>query len=667
MTKLATLRSQLSSLRRARGAVRQATAWSSLLTAALWALVVVFVLDLAFSLEAPQRLVVMLLAAGLVAWAGHYFARPLLAVRETDEDIALMVERQQQIDSDLVAALQFETPEAARWGSVQLEGAVIDYVAQVGRGINVFEGFSREQMLRRGGLLAATAIIVLIAAASFPQHAGAFISRLFLGASHYPTKTIIERVSVNQREVLRLAEHGSRPADAKCAQGRPISFLVECRGELPAVGVAKLVAVDASRARSSIELKRLTADQRLDRLKTADAKLREAIKNPEVDISGPWRDDLISLVQPDAPQTADALLGVQAHAELSAAVDHVAAAIKGWSGEPVSSALFAGQLDRLVDGVRYKLFFGDAWTDSSLITLIPLPVVEPKLTPLPPLYARARNEQAETTSRQLAVLEGTEVKVALAVKNQKSLANAWVTVRAGEKSLRYDLAKQDPQGQRWQLLDTVADSPFSRVTQELKYELQVIDTDGLSLESPIRGVIRIRPDRPPTGAAEMVHKVVLPTAEPVVQYRANDDYGVATVQLRVEVERKAAIIAPSAGGDEPSTAPAQLMDQEFDLVPVVKLQQPAVAGALPLVGKFPLRLAQLKLKTPLAKGDRVKLVLEIVDFRGDQPGASFFSDPLHLEISDEAGVLAAISEADPKSEERLTDIIKRQLGIGESP
>jgi hypothetical protein len=46
---------------------------------------------------------------------------------------------------------------------------------------------------------------------------------------------------------------------------------------------------------------------------------------------------------------------------------------------------------------------------------------------------------------------------------------------------------------------------------------------------------------------------------------------------------------------------------------------------------------------------------------------AYQGDPLVLEISDESGVLAAISEADPRSEERLTDIIKRQLGIGESP
>ena len=36
------------------------------------------------------------------------FAWPLLAVRETEDDVALIVERHQKIDTDLVAALQFE-------------------------------------------------------------------------------------------------------------------------------------------------------------------------------------------------------------------------------------------------------------------------------------------------------------------------------------------------------------------------------------------------------------------------------------------------------------------------------------------------------------------------------------------------------------------------------
>jgi hypothetical protein len=89
---------------------------------------------------------------------------------------------------------------------------------------------------------------------------------------------------------------------------------------------------------------------------------------------------------------------------------------------------------------------------------------------------------------------------------------------------------------------------------------------------------------------------------------------------------------------------------------------------LPLQRRHALLLSPLK----LAKGDRVKVTLETVDYRGKNKqnetlGESHKSEPLILEISDESGVLAAISAADERSEQRLTDIIKRQLGIGESP
>jgi hypothetical protein len=44
------------------------------------------------------------------------------------------------------------------------------------------------------------------------------------------------------------------------------------------------------------------------------------------------------------------------------------------------------------------------------------------------------------------------------------------------------------------------------------------------------------------------------------------------------------------------------------------------------------------------------------------------SEPAVLEISDENGVLSAISEADKRSEQQLNEIIQRQLGTeGERP
>jgi hypothetical protein len=215
MSRLATLRSQLAGLRQARAAVRAATAWSSFVTAVLWALAGVLILDLVFELAILPRSVVMLLAAAAVAWAFFRYTRPLLGQSESEIDMALLVERQQQIDSDLVAALQFESPDAARWGSPQLESAVIDYVAAVGRGINVFEGFSRDQMMRRGLTLAITIVVLLALASLFPGHARAFVSRLLFGSLHYPTRTVIEQIVINDRAVLVASEHGTRPISLK--------------------------------------------------------------------------------------------------------------------------------------------------------------------------------------------------------------------------------------------------------------------------------------------------------------------------------------------------------------------------------------------------------------------------------------------------------------------
>ena len=85
------------------------------------------------------------------------------------------------------------------------------------------------------------------------------------------------------------------------------------------------------------------------------------------------------------------------------------------------------------------------------------------------------------------------------------------------------------------------------------------------------------------------------------------------------------------------------------------------ADQLPYRGRYPIDMAALG----LSKGDQVKLTIEAVDYRGETTGKSAFSEPVVLDISDEAGVLAAIAEADENSEARLTEVIKEQLGIGD--
>jgi hypothetical protein len=674
MTKLITLRSQLSSLRRARAVARSLTAYAATGIAIVWALAAVLVLDVMFELEVPQRAVVLLLAVAAVVWAALRYTRPFLGEVETDEDMALMVERQQEIDSDLVAALQFESPNAATWGSLQLENAVIDYVANVGSGLNVFEGFNREQMVRRATIFGVSAAVLALAALIFPGYAQAFLNRLMLGGMHYPSATKIDRILVNHVPVLVREDHGSSPIDVKCAESRPIQFLIQCAGELPDEGRAELVSTGSTQAKTTVQLHKLSPDERLDLLKKGESRIREALQEKDFEVSPLWKSETVAVIQFDAPQAATELAAADSREQLTAIGDLVAAQIAAWPADQETTAIYSGELPRLIDAIEYKLFLGDAWTDSASIAMTPLPTVEPRFVPQPPEYAGSSNAVEETSQRQLSVLEGSSVKVAVECTNKKSLSAAWLVLKHKDGSRRYDLLKEDKEGFRW-AMPSDKKSPFDNVVEELRYEVQVQDVDLLGLETPIRGVIRIKPDRPPTGSAEIVHRVVLPTAQPIVQYRATDDFGVAQVNLIAQVERptpesEGPMSSESSTGSSSTAQTPSATEStaaERRVFPLLN-GKPVLSGSLPLQSTYAVGLSQLN----VSKGDRVKLTLEVVDYRGNSPdgkprGETYLSDPLILEISDESGVLAAISEADERSEQRLTDIIKRQLGIGESP
>jgi hypothetical protein len=663
MTKLHPLRRQLSSLRRARQSVRWTTAYSALVTAVLLVLAGVLLLDVGFQklvhipLGVPERVVLMLVGGGVLLWAFTRYTLPLLGVKETDLEMALLVERQQRIDSDLVAALQFESPQAATWGSPQLETAVVDYVAVFSPRLNVFEGFSREQMVRRGLLLTVTSAAVVAFALLLPDYANIFLNRLLLAAMHYPTDTVIEQVMIDDEVVLVRERHRTLPARTKSAQGQPLAFAVLCSGKLPADGLARLSSSEGQRR--PVELRKLSLEERLGRLRDAESRLREVIEKGDAGISENWRRETAALVRFDVPYAARLITeSSNGPPQFDDAVQEINKVIGAWPGRAEQTAVYVGSLARLIDSVRYNVHLGDASTDSAEVAMIPLPVVEPKLTPIAPDYARtAVPEAIDTSARQLSVLEGSQVKVAVECTNKKRLTAAWLVVKSKDEPQRISLTKQDNDGYVWAL--TAADTPFTRVLEEIRFEIQVTDEDGLQLETPIRGLIRLKADRPPTGSADVVHRVVLPAARPVISYRAMDDYGISRLLLHMQVQRgEDSVIAGAA--DDPSAVPAP------EQSPPAMLRdgsQPLLADQLPTSGRYELDLTPLN----LVKGDRLKLNLEVVDYRGDSAGESYLSEPLILEISDEAGVLAAIAAEDQRSEQRLTDIIKQQLGIGESP
>jgi len=569
-SRLTALRWQLSRLRRARAAARLAAAAVAVLASLIVALSAVFILDLLFSLAAAQRIVVLVLAGVGIAWAIRRFAWPLLRIREGEIEVALLVERQHKIDSDLVAALQFERRATGASESPQLAAAVIAGVAGGKRTIDVFAGFSLQPLARRSALLAVVLVPPLLMALLWPGYLAAFGDRLLLGSTHYPTRTRIDRIMVNDAVVFDRHGNELQPAGTKAAQGKPLTFVVECSGVTPSHGTVYLIATGDRASRTQIEL------------------------------------------------TLGANRGAAA------------------------PMILQGELPRLNDSLTYTLAVGDAWTQPATIELVPLPIVEATLSATPPKYAARRQEALAAAGPSKAVLEGSSVDLSVHCTNGKGLASAWLTLLSAAGVTKVELSPGDTDG-KW---SAPSDHPLlSDIRHELRYEIQVLDSDGLGLDSALRGSLQVQPDHPPSSSIQTVHKAVMPAAAPVISYRASDDYGLSRMELIVEVERQSSSLTE---------------DHRFD---VADANQPLGLDGQPVTGKYALALAPLGLQ----KGDRLRLKLEATDYRGDRSGVSQTSEALTLEVTDEQGILAAISEEDRRSAERLTEIINVQLGVAKDP
>lgn len=665
MTRIAPLRNQLNRLREKRRWIRWGTGYAGLALAVCWTLALLFALDLIFDLSRPQRLLLIVTGLAAVVWAYRRFTRPYLGVREDTEDMALLVEREHQIDNDLIAAIQFESSDAPRWGSTQLQTAVVDYVVELGADLDVFQGLSRETLTRRVGLVAVTLATAVIIGVSFPGHVAAFVNRLFLGAKHYPTSTQIRQVLINRVVVLQDSEDGTQPRAYKGAQGTGIRFELLAEGTLPSSGLVRLGTSSASVR--NIELVRMSLDQRLARLREAAQSLAAVRDDAEQLLGDAWRQDAMGAVRMDAPRVAEFLRTAALRRDsVEKALKQLDAVMSTWPDRASESAVYVGELPRLMDAVQYKLYLGDAWTDPAKIEMIPLPIVQWKLDVQPPEYARAAVSEMPPATRQLSVLEGSKVDFAIEVMNRKRLVKAWVVVASSPEPQRFELKPHPTIDRRWRLEDQA--SPFHAVAEELRFEVQVRDDDGMMLERPLQGQLRLRSDRPPSGSQEVVHRVVLPKAKPVIEYRANDDFGLSGLRFLVQVEKQVEKQAnPAVGSVRPSDTTGAdatgVAEKPPRVLELMRAGQILLPDQLPMTGKYPLDLSGFD----LVKGDRVKVVLEVQDYRGSKSGETYQTDPLYLEISDESGVYAAILEADQKSEKQLNEIIQRELGIGESP
>jgi hypothetical protein len=562
---LATLRSRINGVRRRRAAVRTAVGLSILGLALVAALACLFLVDWIFSLSRPGRLGLLVAAVGAVAWVYLRQVRPWLTVRESDLDLALVVERQEGIDSDLVAALEFENPSSGGFGSDDLRAAVVDYVAEFGKTWSIPTRVPEAALVRRLGWLAAAVAGLATAAVLRPDFATVFVNRMLLGAMHYPTKTRIESLAING-EPVALAPGGTTVV--KKPLGQSLDFVVGVAGRIPESGRVQFVRIDDG-TEASVEL----------------------VADPARPAGG-----------------------------------------------------FAARLPKLTDSVRARVFAGDAWTDPIVVEVVALPIIDAAVSVTPPDYARdeGADEPLPAGARQVTVLEGSAVGVRVACANKK-LRSAAVVVGGEDYPLVETPAPAVPAAGPSTWLLPAAGSPLAAVAKPTAVEIRVIDEDGLAPATPVTLAIRVKPDARPRVAAEMLTTTVLPTGSPRLSYRVADDHGI----------REIAVVL------EPVTAAGEAAAKSITVAPL----PPAgwIAGdQLPLAGSVRIPLAALG----LTKGDQVRVILKATDYRGTATGQSSTSEPIVLDITDEAGILAALSETDERSAKQLETIIERQLGVG---
>ena len=291
---------------------------------------------------------------------------------------------------------------------------------------------------------------------------------------------------------------------------------------------------------------------------------------------------------------------------------------------------YVGKLARVLDDLSYTVHVGDAYTDPRRVEMIPLPLAKIEMKITPPDYARGAPLPKPQDQRRVVVLEGS--KVVPVVTADKELVSASLTVERTGKT--FALQRRGGEGFA---LDR-PDSPMAKVTESLHFRVQVTDTDGLSLEDPIRGVVKVSHDLPPRVAVAAYSRLVVPRARPALAFRVIDDYAIDRLVLHRTVVR--------SDGNSLRTATA-------------------LAGPTDHAPKFDgtivLKLAELDLR----KGDKVIVAVEAADYRGRTTGKTKRSEPWTFEVTDEAGVLKSMAGLDEQMDKRLDEILRAQLGTGD--
>jgi len=293
------------------------------------------------------------------------------------------------------------------------------------------------------------------------------------------------------------------------------------------------------------------------------------------------------------------------------------------------STLYVGTLNRVLDDLSYVVYLGDARSDPRRLTLIPLPRVELDMDVITPEYARGKVRAKPKSRRQVVVLEGS--KVIPIVTADKELASGTLTFEKDNRQIALER-----RGKSF-VLDSRT-GPLARLTEMVRFEVQVVDTDGLSPENPIKGTVQISADLPPRVALAAYSRFVVPQATPELGFQAADDYALDHVTLVLTV----------MDNDGKQTK------KESRVIARPKNHQADYRGS------YKLSLKDLNVQ----KGNQVAVVIEAADCRGRFEGKVKRSGKWVFEVTDEAGVLESMDRLSGQMDEKLDKILRAQLEAG---
>ena len=285
-------------------------------------------------------------------------------------------------------------------------------------------------------------------------------------------------------------------------------------------------------------------------------------------------------------------------------------------------------LERAIEDFAVIAYLGDDRSNPQHISVLQVPHPVVHMNVITPPYAADAFDNPRNGSRNRRVLQGSDVIPY--VESDKPLKSATLTI--GEEN--YSLFDE---GGKWKM--PTQNHPLMNIKSTTRYQVDVVDKDGISPTRRITGILQVRPDQKPRIVAATVINLVLSNAAPRIKFRAVDDFGLGQVAASITIVR--------SGVNEVDES--KIILHRF--TPPLKTVADTVA----------IELEDFNLKI----GDTVQVTLTTTDYRGSLDGVVAEAEVIELMVTSRAEFLAAMREVDSQTDEKLDRIIKAQLGIGD--